>query len=171
MKNVFSIINYDQWEPYMNSQSVKIHYELHHLQYVKNLEKENIDDFNIVMNNPTDYSTQILNNAKQIHNHNLFWQSIKLNTEKIDIPLQEFKQQANSVFGSGWVWIIQKNKEISIMTTYNADCPDKSYNILLCLDLWEHAFYVQYPGKRTEFINIFCEHLINYDFIKQNLIY
>jgi Fe-Mn family superoxide dismutase len=169
MKNVFEIHNYAQWEPFMNANSVKIHYELHHLQYVRNLEQAGIFHFEDVLQAPEKYTQVDLNNALQVQNHNLFWQSMQINSTKTDVPLQDFKAIANSVFGSGWVWLVQNKhtKEITSLKTSNAECPSDKYIILICLDVWEHAFYHQYPGKRKEFINVFCEHLINHDRIQR----
>jgi Fe-Mn family superoxide dismutase len=174
MENIFQLTDYAQWEPYINRDLVKYHYELHHLQYVKNLKNQNIFSFEHVMNNMQNYTQSQINNALQIHNHNIFWHSMKIHNweNKMDLPLKEFELAANSVFGSGWVWLVQDRQDYHIipMITKDAQIPDTTkYQILLTLDLWEHAYYLQYYANRKEFINVFVNHLINYEYIEKNL--
>lgn len=175
MENIFQLNDYSHWEPYLNRDLVKCHYELHHLQYVKNLENQNIFSFEHVIEHMQDYNQYQINNALQIHNHNVFWQSMKVNnwTNRMDLPLHDFEILANSVFGSGWVWLVQDRLDYNIisMITKDAQMPDTSkYQILLVLDLWEHAYYLQYYANRKEFIKVFLEHLINYEYIEKNLL-
>ena len=92
---------------------------------------------------------------------------------KMDLPLKDFEASANSLFGSGWVWLVQDRQDYQIMpiVTKDAQIPDiNRYQILLTLDLWEHAYYLQYYASRKEFINIFINHLINYEYIEKNLL-
>ncbi len=172
MRNIFKITDYKQWEPFLQSDLVKCHYEMHHMKYIENLIKDKIEEYTDVLADPYAYNQTQINNALQIHNHNIFWQSIKLNTQSFEINIDDFKLKANRMFGSGWVWLVQnkKTKQIHSIGTQNAEKPSDEYNILACLDLWEHAYYIQYFGNRATFINVFCSSLLNYDYIKDNII-
>jgi Fe-Mn family superoxide dismutase len=172
MKNVFKLEDYEQWQPYLTKQLVDCHYNMHHMQYVKRLIASGVNEYMDVLKDPYSYTTSQMNNALQIYNHNLFWQSMKLNTTAFDVNIDEFKKNANSIFGSGWTWLVQNKitKQIISINTKDAEKPSDQYVILACLDLWEHAYYVQYFGDRSKFIEIFCTYLLNYDFIKSNML-
>ena len=84
--------------------------------------------------------------------------------------IEQFRTVANSVFGSGWVWLVKEAGEIKITKTSNADNPiAHNQTPLLTLDLWEHAYYLDYQNKRAEYIDNFLNHLINWDFVESNL--
>lgn len=170
MKEIFELIDYSQWEPYLNAKLVDCHYNMHHMKYVQNLKKADINEYIDVLNDSSKYTKSQVNNALQIYNHNVFWQSMKLQTLKFDLPISEFKTNANSMFGSGWTWLVQNTttKLVLSINTFNAERPSKEYNILACIDLWEHAYYLQYYGNRANFIDIFCEYLLNYEYIQLN---
>lgn len=173
MKNVFKLEDYEQWHPYLTKELVDCHYNMHHMQYVKKLIASGVSDYMDVINDHYSYKPAQVNNALQIHNHNIFWQSMKLNTKPFDVNIEEFKKNANSVFGSGWTWLVQNKttKRIMSMNTKDAEKPSDQYVILACLDLWEHAYYVKYLGDRAQFIEVFCSCLLNYDFIKSNMLH
>ena len=85
--------------------------------------------------------------------------------------MDDFKSQfriiANTMFGSGWVWLVAEAQEYKIVKTTNADTPfAHNQTPLLCLDLWEHAYYLDYQNRRAEYIDNFLDHLINWEFVE-----
>ncbi|MGH8168029.1 MAG: superoxide dismutase, partial [Woeseiaceae bacterium] len=81
-----------------------------------------------------------------------------------------FKESATEQFGSGWTWLIADGDAVSIVSTSNADSPLTSRTTpLLTLDVWEHAYYLDYQNSRDKYVDAFLEHLINWDFAQANL--
>lgn len=119
---------------------------------------------------------KLLNNALQVFNHNFFWQSMRLNNVKDEILnhdiVKSFIKEANDFFGSGWVWIIfdEFDEEIKVVSTPNAKRPENC-KYLLVIDLWEHAYYLQFRSRRASFIQLFVEKLANFDLLKIALNY
>lgn len=184
-------------EPYISQKAVEFHYDKHHVGYINNLNKllpDNkcvsndglVDIILDVKEKKTDESINIFNNAGQILNHNLFWNSIDPNSniegtkiqkqiikdfESFENFKEKFKSVGLSQFGSGWVWLVlnyEKNK-LEIIKTSNADSPyilnnAKEYKILLTCDVWEHAYYLDYQNRRVDFLSIFIEKLSNWQF-------
>ena len=179
--------NLDALEPYISEQTMDLHYNKHHRAYVDNLnrliigtEMEDMDLPEIVVATYGDERyVAIFNNAGQTYNHNIFWQSMKPNggaepkgelEEKIkrdfgsyDNFKEEFKKKALSHFGSGWTWLAEKDGKLTVMTTANGDNPiTRGYLPIVGLDVWEHAYYLDYQNKRGDFIDAFLEHLVNW---------
>ena len=176
----------DAFEPYISEQTMDLHYNKHHRAYIENLNKliagtefENMElpEIIIATNGKNEFAA-IFNNAGQAYNHNIFWQSLTPNggkeptgemAEKIkrdfgsyDDFKQQFKKAALGQFGSGWAWLVEKDGRLSIMTTSNGDNPvTKGYTPLVGLDVWEHAYYLDYQNKRGDFVDVFLENLIN----------
>ena len=128
----------------------------------------------------------ILNNALQAWNHEFLWESmaasgetspdgrIKDMIEKSFGDVATFKQQFRSAaagfFGSGWVWLVQEGDDLRILTTGNADSPvGTNLTPLLVLDVWEHAYYLDYQNERARYIDAFLNKLINWKFAAANL--
>ena len=127
----------------------------------------------------------IFRNAAQTWNHDFFWQSMSPNGGKptgkirnlidlsyggIDEFKRKFKDAATGLFGSGWVWLVLDCGRLNIVTGTNADTPLGTHlTPLLTLDVWEHAYYLDYKADRAEFIDAFLENLINWDFAASNL--
>lgn len=176
--------------PYMSTDTLNFHHGKHLATYIKNLNDliagtpyEQLPLQGIIVRSATDSNAKkVFNNAAQVFNHNFFFQCMKPNGGG-DMPEQianafggadkfrdEFKSAAASVFGSGWVWLVLDGGEIKITTTPNADTPI-AHNMrpLLTLDVWEHAYYLDYQNRRADFIDAFLEHLINWDFVLENL--
>lgn len=158
-------------EPYMSDEQLYMHYEMHHKNYdknIKNILNSDSYDLNNILKT-ADQNSKLYNNAAQVFNHNLFWNSIKLNTlteEKQDNYInliEKIKIEANSVFGSGWVFILD---DLSVVKTSNAGIPNG--NPIMCLDVWEHTYYLDYKYNRKEFIDIFIYHLMNWDLVNIN---
>ena len=130
--------------------------------------------------------TALFNNAAQVWNHDFYWKSIKKDSEpnlfvknliemefgSVEAFKTQLHQTALSQFGSGWCWLLlnKKTKKLEITKTSNAETPlvNEDYKILLTIDVWEHAYYLDYQNKRTEYLKTFIDHLINWDFIALN---
>jgi len=128
----------------------------------------------------------IFNNAAQVWNHSFYWNCIKPAgggipkgkiAEKINADFgsfekftEDFKNAAATQFGSGWAWLVLKDNKLQIMKTGNADTPiAHGINALLTIDVWEHAYYLDYQNRRPDYIATFIEKLINWDFVNSNL--
>ena len=126
-------------------------------------------------------STEIFNNAAQHWNHSFFWKclapggggepagalaaQIQRDFDSHSAFCEQFEQEAASHFGSGWLWLVSNAGKLELLTTHDADTPiahDKT--ALLCCDLWEHAYYVDYENRRPEYISRFLANLVNWRF-------
>lgn len=179
-------------EPYMSANTFSFHYGKHHAAYVTNLNKliegtELADKplEEIVVSSFKEGKTPIFNNAGQVWNHNFFWQSMKPGgggtpsgalADKINADFgsfdkfkEEFKNAAATQFGSGWAWLVVDNGTLKVTKTPNAENPVvHGQTPLLTLDVWEHAYYLDYQNKRPDFISTFLDHLVNWDFAAEN---
>ncbi len=179
----------DALEPHMSAETFDYHYSKHHNAYVTNLnnlipgtEFENLALEEIIKK----ASAGIYNNAAQIWNHTFFWNCMKPNgggaptgplADAINAKwgsLAEFKKafQASTVgnFGSGWTWLVKKaDGSIDIVNMGAAGTPLTTGNTaLLCVDVWEHAYYIDYRNLRPKFVETFLDHLVNWDFAASN---
>jgi Fe-Mn family superoxide dismutase len=179
-------------EPYMSANTFSFHYGKHHAAYVTNLNKliegtELADKplEEIVVSSFKEGKTGIFNNAGQVWNHNFFWQSMKPGgggtpsgalADKINADFgsfdkfkEEFKTAAATQFGSGWAWLVVDNGTLKVTKTPNAENPVvHGQTPLLTLDVWEHAYYLDYQNKRPDFISTYLDHLVNWDFAAEN---
>lgn len=182
-------------EPHMSSDTFAYHYHKHHNAYVVNLNKliEESDLKNktleeIIMISSKDEAMKgIFNNAAQVWNHSFFWQSLATNgggsphgqiASKIieDFGSYEkfaadFKNAALTQFGSGWAWLVLDEKgKLAIMKTANADLPmAHNKKALLTIDVWEHAYYLDFQNLRPNYVDVFLNHLVNWDFANEML--
>jgi Fe-Mn family superoxide dismutase len=181
----------DALAPHISAKTLEFHYGKHHSGYVKKLngliagtELENEPLENIIRKTAGDGAKKgIFNNAAQIWNHTFYWQSIKPNgggaasgdmAEKVnaafgsyDAFVEEFKKAGLGQFGSGWVWLVLKNDKLEIMKTLNADTPiAHGLKPLLTIDVWEHAYYLDYQNRRADYLDAVIRNLINWDLNK-----
>ncbi|UWI83242.1 superoxide dismutase [Wolbachia endosymbiont of Howardula sp.] len=189
--------NKDSLEPYIYSTTLDIHYNQHHKGYLNKLnsliEHTDYQYFTDIQELITKvYSNRdqvnIFNNAAQVWNHSFYWTSMKKNgggqpqddsiiAKKIRDDLGGFQQfyelfytYGINQFGSGWVWLILENGKLKITKSLNADLPFTHAQIpLLNMDVWEHAYYLDFQNRRIDYIKIFLEKLINWDFVEENL--
>jgi Fe-Mn family superoxide dismutase len=181
-------------EPYISANTLSYHYGKHHQAYVTNLNtltegtefaQQSLEE--VIKATATDTTkTGIFNNAAQVWNHTFYWHCMRahgggLPTEPLMTRLirdfgsfdhftAEFKQAAISQFGSGWAWLVEKDGRLSIMKTGNADLPMvHEAKALLTCDVWEHAYYLDYQNRRPDYVETFINHLVNWDFVTQNL--
>jgi Fe-Mn family superoxide dismutase len=141
----------------------------------------------VIMESSKDSSKMtVFNNAAQVWNHTFYWHCMKPNgggepqgnlkkqLEKAfgtyDAFKEQFKQAAVSQFGSGWAWLVFDKGALKITKTGNADLPlVHGQKALLTCDVWEHAYYLDYQNRRPDYVDIFLNHLINWDFVEENL--
>jgi Fe-Mn family superoxide dismutase len=172
---------YDSLEPFITKKTIEFHHDKHHQTYVNKLNELleghpdllNLTLEELITNNqiPEALRQSVLNNAGQVYNHNIYWESIAPNTggrpinelaDKIDLTFgsfdkfkKEFTEKALGNFGSGWTWLsLNKSGELVIENTSNAISPLINGGIpLFNVDVWEHAYYLDYQNKRVDYIN------------------
>lgn len=179
-------------EPYISERTLDFHYGKHHASYVKKLNGliedtplagEELEEIIIASRNLDDAS--IFNNAAQVWNHSFFWKCLSPSgggepKGRVAAQIEEsfggyekfreqFKAAAAGQFGSGWAWLVSNGGKLKITTTGNAGLPlVHGQKALLTLDLWEHAYYLDYQNRRGDYIDMFFDHLVNWDFANEN---
>ena len=180
----------DALAPYISQETIETHHGKHVAGYIDNLNKliantpyESVSLMNIIQessNKPNE--KKIFNNAAQIYNHDFFFHGMCPQcTTQIPAEIieqfgsaenfkKQFKDAATSVFGSGYTWLIRDGDALRIINTANADTPI-AHNMkpILNLDVWEHAYYLDYKNKRADFIDSFLDNLVNWNFVAENL--
>jgi len=181
-------------EPYISSLTLEYHYGKHHNTYVLNTnnliietELDTLSLEEIILQTANDSTkTSLFNNAAQVWNHTFYWNSLKPNggglptgeiAKKIDTDFGSYenfaktlKEAALGQFGSGWVWLILKNGSLSISKTTNADTPiAHGVQPILCIDVWEHAYYLDYKNGRADYTDAVIKNLLNWAFANTNL--
>jgi Fe-Mn family superoxide dismutase len=176
--------------PHLSADTVATHYEQHHRGYLEALRRElggtsEADQSlsEIVLAS----SSRRFDLAAQVYNHQFFWESLtpagggKPPTGPVADLLDrdfggfsEFRHEWIEVgvnrFGSGYVWLTLEDGAAEILPTPNAETPLATGAIpLLVVDVWEHAYYLDYRGQRRRYLEVFCDHLINWDFVSRNL--
>ena len=185
----------DALEPHISANTLSFHYGKHHQAYVTNLNKliegtdlEGRDLEQIIQATAGDSRQQgIFNNAAQVWNHTFYWHSMSPNgggepsgelANKInegfgslDTFKEEFANAGATQFGSGWAWLVlDKDGKLAIRKTPNADTTLTGGDTpLLTMDVWEHAYYLDFQNARPKYIETFLASLINWDFAAQNL--
>ena len=179
----------DALAPHISAETFEYHYGKHHQAYVTNLnnlipgtEFENMALEDIIKKS----SGGVYNNAAQIWNHTFFWSSLKPNgggtpTGKLadainakwgsfDAFKEAFTKSAVGNFGSSWTWLVKKaDGTVDIVNTGAAGTPlTTGDTALLTIDLWEHAYYIDYRNARPKFVEVFLNHLANWDFAQAN---
>jgi Fe-Mn family superoxide dismutase len=179
----------DALAPTISAETMEYHYGKHHQTYVDNLNKavagtadENASLEDIIMK----AEGPLFNNAAQVWNHTFFWNSLSPNgggqptgaiADRIAADFggyDAFRAQITDAgltqFGSGWAWLVEKDGKLAIMKTPNADLPMKhGAKALFTIDVWEHAYYIDYRNARAKFIEVVLDKLINWEFVNANL--
>jgi superoxide dismutase, Fe-Mn family len=184
----------DALDPHVSARTLTFHHGKHHATYVANLNRfvegtafadQTLEE---IIRATADDASQagIFNNAAQIWNHTFFWKSMKPGgggkpsgemLSRIEKSFgsyekfaEEFKTKAATLFGSGWVWLVRNGDALEILQSSNAGTPIAgSVTPLLTLDVWEHAYYLDYQNRRPDFAQAFLDHLANWDFATENL--
>lgn len=180
--------------PYMSARTLAFHHGKHHRVYVAKLNELTKDGSlagrslaEIIAATAKDQARiAAFNNAAQAWNHDFFWRSMKPGgggrpkgalAERIDDAFggydnfaEQFARTASDLFGSGWVWLVVAGPRLEIVSTCNADSPLICQQVpLLTLDLWEHAYYLDYQNRRAGFVDAYLNHLANWEFAARNL--
>ena len=181
-------------EPVISAKTIGFHYGKHHKAYVDNLSKltagtefEGLPLEEIIKKTADKQEhTGIFNNAAQVWNHTFFWNSLRSNgggkpsevlMKKIeesfgsfDDFLKELTEAAKTQFGSGWAWLVLDGNDLKVMKTPNAETPlTMGVTPLLTIDVWEHAYYLDYQNKRPDYVTTVLDKLINWEFAANNL--
>lgn len=186
--------DYTALEPYISKSTLEFHHDKHHAAYVSNFNKAvsgtDLDHqpleavIQAVANDPA--KAGLFNNAAQAWNHTFYWHSMKPKgggkpsgdlASKIDTSfgsfetfVEAFKTAGATQFGSGWAWLVWDGGTLKVTKTSNAENPLTQNQIpLLTMDVWEHAYYLDYQNKRPDYIDTFLNHLVNWDFAAHNL--
>jgi Fe-Mn family superoxide dismutase len=179
----------DALAPHISAETLEYHHGKHHKAYVDNLNKllEGKPEASKSLEEVIQSSEGgVFNNAAQVWNHTFYWSSMKPNgggqptgdllaainrdfgsVEKFG---EQFTQAGITQFGSGWAWLVLENGKLAVTKTPNADLPMKhGQKALLTMDVWEHAYYIDYRNARPKYMETFLKSLINWDFALQNL--
>lgn len=180
-------------EPFISERTLNVHHGKHHNAYVVNLNnlikdtefaKYSLEEI-IKLTHSKDEHMGIFNNAAQVWNHSFFWHSMKakgggtpsgkllaqINKDFGDYEafVRQFKAAGAAQFGSGWAWLVWDGKQLKVTKTGNADLPlVHNQMALLTADVWEHAYYLDYQNRRPDYLTIFIESLVNWQFAEEN---
>ncbi len=182
----------DALEPHLSARTFEFHHGKHHRAYIDKLnaaiggtayQDQPLENIITAAHEASD--TGVFNNAAQAWNHTFLWHSMSPNgggepagaladaiTRKfgsVDEFRAAFKASALAQFGSGWTWLVRTDDGIDIVSTGNAETPlTDGWTPLLTLDVWEHAYYIDYQNKRDAYVDSFLENLVNWDFAAEN---
>ena len=184
----------DALEPHISRSTLEFHHGKHHAAYVTNLnnlvagtdlEAKSLEETITAVAGDA-AKAGIFNNAAQVWNHSFYWQGIKPAgggapsgelAAKIDADFgsfdafkEQFKTAGATQFGSGWAWLVLDGGTLKITKTANADLPlAHGQKALLTMDVWEHAYYLDYQNRRPDYMTTFLDKLVNWDFVAANL--
>ncbi len=178
----------DALAPVISAETLSLHHGKHHKKYIDTmnqlLEKEQVQGATLEDVVRTSKG-KLFNNAAQAWNHDFYWKSL---SPKGGAPAGALKQRlerdfgsyesfcdkfaaaANGQFGSGWAWLVDRNGKLEVVATPNADTPmAHGAKCLLTLDVWEHAYYVDYRNQRDKYVQAVIEKRLNWEFAERNL--
>ncbi|MDB9313284.1 superoxide dismutase [Spirulina sp. CS-785/01] len=185
--------DYTALEPHISKSTLEFHHDKHHAAYVKKYNaaiegteyaNQPIEEVLKAVAGDTN-KTGIFNNGAQAWNHSFYWNSMKpngggkpsgelankINTDfgNFDQFVEAFKAAGTGRFGSGWAWLVLDGGTLKVVNTLNAGNPiTQGQTPLLTMDVWEHAYYLDYQNQRAAYIDAFVNNLINWDFVAQN---
>lgn len=188
--------SFDALEPVIDAKTMEVHHDKHHATYVNNLNKavenypewasKSIEDLMIHLKEvPEEIRTAVRNNGGGHYNHSLFWKIMApVGTTELKGALldkinesfgsfDEFKKQfaaaATGRFGSGWAWLVVDGDKLAVVSSANQDCPlSEGKKPILCLDVWEHAYYLKYQNRRADYVDNFFQ-VVNWDYVAELL--
>jgi Fe-Mn family superoxide dismutase len=182
-------------EPVISARTIGFHYHKHHKTYVETLNKlvEDTDYAGMQLEEivhatvakDTGKEKRIFVNAAQTWNHDFYWRSLAPKTSQPSGALahaierdfgdaktliEKLAEAGKEQFGSGWVWLVSKHGKLAVDKTFNANNPmAKGVNCLLAIDVWEHAYYLDYQNERPKYLEGVLAKLLNWDFAGENL--
>jgi Fe-Mn family superoxide dismutase len=184
---------YDSLEPFIDSETMRIHHDKHHQTYtdkfneaIKNhpqLQNKKVEEILSNLNEiPQEIKQAVINHGGGYFNHNFFWEILKKGTKpkteilkeinktfgSFDKFKEEFTKAATTLFGSGWAWLVlDQNKKLEIIQTKNQDTPlSIKKTPLITIDVWEHAYYLKYKNKRADYVEAFFN-VINWNKVNE----
>ncbi|MBN1513995.1 MAG: superoxide dismutase [Phycisphaerae bacterium] len=175
-------------EPHISAETLEFHHGKHHNAYVTNLNKliagkpeegKSLEEIILSAEGP------VFNNAAQVWNHTFYWSCLKPGGggepggELADAIRRDFgsfqafrdalADAAATQFGSGWAWLVAEGGRLKVVKTPNADLPMRhGQTALLTIDVWEHAYYIDYRNARPKYVETVIDHLLNWDFAAKN---
>jgi superoxide dismutase, Fe-Mn family len=179
----------DALAPHLSRETLEFHHGKHHDSYVTKLneltggERSNDELEKVILEaEPGD----LFNNAAQHWNHSFYWQCMSPTGGgapegaladaladafgSFDAFAKELNEAAGSHFGSGWAWLVHDGSSLAVTHTSDADLPlAHGQKALLTIDVWEHAYYIDYRNKRPDYVSAFIDHLVNWEFVAANL--
>ena len=179
----------DALEPYIDAETMDLHYNKHYKGYVKKLNAAlpatNKQDLLSIVKGAKSKKDAIRNNAGGAYNHQLFWNMMTPDRKAISGEIRDliekqyksvenfkakFVEEALAHFGSGWLWLVKKGNKLELIPTNNQDNPlmDSDVTILLGVDVWEHAYYKKYGPNREKYIKQFLK-IVNWDYCNLQL--
>ncbi|MEO1018174.1 MAG: superoxide dismutase [Pseudomonadota bacterium] len=184
--------DYEALAPYMSSQTLHLHHDKHHQTYVTNLnnliketefEGKSLEE---IVKGSHGKAPGVFNNAGQHWNHQLFWRTMKKDGggapggelgKQIDDAFgsldkfkEEFKNAALTQFGSGWAWLAVEGGTLKVAKTPNGENPlVHNMTPILGLDVWEHAYYLDYQNRRPDYVDAFLNNLVNWEEVEAEL--
>ncbi len=185
----------DALEPVISAKTLSFHYGKHHRGYVNKLNElvAGTEFMGLGLEEVIEKTAAqpgkagIFNNAAQVWNHNFYWNSLspkgggkpageigkKIETDfgSYENFVQQFSEAGTAQFGSGWVWLVKDGGTLKIVKTANAENPvsQKNGKAILVLDVWEHAYYLDYQNRRSDHLKAVIDKLINWEFAEKNL--
>ena len=180
-------------QPHMSAETLDFHHGKHHQAYVDKTNKMlagkdpgEVSLVEVIRKAKEKGDKKLFNNAAQIWNHSFFWQclvpagSTELSGElktmverdfgSADAMLEHLATESTDHFGSGWGWLVLHGSKLKVTSLHDADTPAVNDLVpLLTLDLWEHAYYIDYRNERPRFVKSVLGSLVNWDFVAQNL--
>jgi Fe-Mn family superoxide dismutase len=180
----------DALAPHISAETMELHHDRHHKTYVDTLNQltdgscSDSDLEQVIMDAKP--GTPEFNNAAQNWNHTFFWSCMTPNGGgspsgevadalardfgSVDTFIEEFTEAAKTQFGSGWAWLAHDGSKLQVLKTSNADLPMKhGAKALLTIDVWEHAYYVDYRNKRPDYIAAWLANLVSWDHVAKGL--
>lgn len=177
----------DALAPVISAETLRLHHGKHHKKYVDTMNQ-------LLQENPVEATTledvvkkssgKLFNNAGQAWNHDFYWKSLSPRKQapqgamlarlerdfgSLDKFRDQFAAAANGQFGSGWAWLVEKDGRLQVVATPNAETPmARGIRCLLTVDVWEHAYYVDYRNERDRYVSAIFERL-NWEFAERNL--
>ena len=178
----------DALEPVISAETLKLHHGKHHKKYIDTMNEllatsevrgSSLED--VVRSS----QGKLFNNAAQAWNHDFYWRSLKPNAAPPSAAmrrrlerdfgtyesfLDKFAAAADGQFGSGWAWLVDKDGRLQVLATPNAETPmAQGVRCVLTLDVWEHAYYVDYRNQRDRYVRAVLEKRLNWEFAEKNL--
>lgn len=181
-------------EPHISARTLSFHYDKHHATYVerlnglvtKNAAYEDRTLPEVIRLAAMNHDTPVFNNAAQTWNHTFYWQSlqpggggeptgaladrVRKDFGSFATLRQQLTDAANNQFGSGWAWLVADDGVLRVLRTGDAETPvTTKARALLTIDVWEHAYYLDYQNRRTDYVTAVLDHLLNWEFAADNL--